>query len=410
MIVNIKQYISEDTAAKDKHLTHLEDAVLESGVVGINSALKFLVSIRDILSDNRNEDLILRTKVDGAPAIYAGINPENGKFFIGTKSVLSKTPKINYTEQDIEHNYSGQLAERLKIALKYLPELGIKDIIHGDLMYISKDLRRKTIDGKKYITFRPNTITYAIPEDTTLANQILKSKLGIIFHTTYYGDSMNNLQTHFDVDIGKLKSSENVWYRENKFDDVDGKSRLTVKEREHLDSIISEAKKTFNNISSRVLNELSTNSVYKNLIMRFHNNQIRKNKKINTNQIDELINWIYELYENSTKNKQNERDIIIRWFRKNKSELINIFKLQTLIIEAKDLILNKLNLCKDLDTYIKSDDGKYKITTPEGYVCAWVKDKTAMKLVDRMEFSRANFLTAKDWDSETSKESKYKST
>ena len=206
-MIRLSQYLNEAAAEKDRHLTHIEDAVLEGGVAGTRNAIEFLISLRNMFADDGKTisegrgSLILRTKFDGAPALYAGINPENGRFFVGSKSIFAKNAKLNYTEADIRANHSGGLANKLSLALKYLPELGIKGIIHGDFMYSKDELKSETIDGRNYITFRPNTITYAVSKDSAMARDILSSRMGIVFHTSYSGPSMSNLQTHFDVDI-----------------------------------------------------------------------------------------------------------------------------------------------------------------------------------------------------------------
>ena len=190
------------------------------GIAGTRNAIQFLIALRDMFADDGQtiseavSNLILRTKFDGAPAIYAGINPENGKFFVGSKSIFAKNAKLNYTEADVRANHQGGLADKLSDALKYLPALGIKGIVHGDFMFSKSELKSETIDGKKYIVFRPNTIAYAVPEGTPLAAQIERAKMGVVWHTTYHGKTMDKLQTHFDVDITKLHKSPNVWFRE----------------------------------------------------------------------------------------------------------------------------------------------------------------------------------------------------
>ena len=146
-MLKLSQYLKEAAAEKDRHLTHIEDAVLEGGVAGTRNAINFLISLRDMFAmkegdDMLSEALILRTKFDGAPALYAGINPENGKFFVGSKSIFAKNAKLNYTEADIRANHTGGLADKLSQALRYLPALGIKGIIHGDFMFSKSEIGR----------------------------------------------------------------------------------------------------------------------------------------------------------------------------------------------------------------------------------------------------------------------------
>ena len=279
-------YLTEAAAEKDRHLTHIEDAVLEGGVAGTRNAIQFLISLRDMFADDgktlseARAGLVLRTKFDGAPALYAGINPENGKFFVGSKSIFAKNAKLNYTIDDIRRNHSGGLAEKLETALTYLPALGIKGIIHGDFMFSKGDLKPETIDGKKYITFRPNTITYAVPEGTTLANQVKSAQMGIVFHTSYSGPDMAHLQTNFDYNVGNLRPSKHVWFRSNKFMDVTGAARLSVTENDRLSKILTHAGTLFRSIPSSLLNQLATNETYRVPIMTYMNQKVRAGEQI----------------------------------------------------------------------------------------------------------------------------------
>ncbi len=123
--------------SKNLHMEHLEDSIFNDGSSGGINALKFAESILDMLSGNTSSSFNVTVKWDGAPAVFCGINPENKKFFVGTKSVFNKTPKINYTNADIDanHGHSKGLSDTLKVALANLKLLGIKDILQGDVMF-----------------------------------------------------------------------------------------------------------------------------------------------------------------------------------------------------------------------------------------------------------------------------------
>ena len=411
-MIKLSQYLNEAAAEKDRHLTHIEDAVLEGGVTGTRNAIQFLISLRDMFADDGQTiseargPLILRTKFDGAPALYAGINPENGKFFVGSKSIFNKGAKLNYTQADIKANHSGGLADKLSLALKYLPELGIKGIIHGDFMYSKDELKSETIDGRSYITFRPNTITYAVPQGSAMARDILSSRMGIVFHTSYSGTSMSNLQTHFDVDITSLRKTKNVWFRTNRFTNVTGRATLTKAENERLSNILTSTGSLFRTIPAALLNQIATNDTYRLQMMTFYNQKVRAGEHMGANHTAELIKWVGDKYKKSideakmpaTKAKRKaEMDMVLRWYRQNAGGLSTIFRLQNLLIDAKMILIRKFNQCNDLGTFLHTSDGGYKVTTPEGYVAAWSSGGDAVKLVDRMEFSRANFLAVKNW-------------
>ena len=99
------------TQDKNTHLEHLEDDIINRGAKGGENAINFLKSVRNMLAGSAG-GVNMTVKWDGAPAIVCGVNPENGKFFVGTKSVFNKTPKINYTTSDIRRNHGGEVAKK----------------------------------------------------------------------------------------------------------------------------------------------------------------------------------------------------------------------------------------------------------------------------------------------------------
>jgi hypothetical protein len=351
----------------------------------------------------------LTTKWDGAPAIFAGINPENGKFFVGTKGVFAQNAKLNYTNADIDKNHPGEgLNAKLKIALRYLPELGIKGVMQGDMMFTSADLKTEKIDGSSYVTFQPNTIVYAVPTDTALAKSITSAKMGIVWHTTYNGDTMADMKASFGADIGGMKISKNVWYRDASFVDASGTATFTKQETDTMNSIMSQAGGIFRTISPRTLNQIATNDTYKITIKAWNNLKVREGKEItNTSahvaglisSVEEKLNKsILEAKKADTRQKrQMEKKIIMEFYKSNKNELKKIFDLQNLLVRAKNMVVRKLQQVQDsVGTYLRTDSTGLKVTAPEGFV-AIDKIGNAIKLVDRLEFSQANFNATKNW-------------
>ena len=410
MMLNYQNYITESKEGKNLHLEHLEDEVLNGGVSGTRGAISFLQSLRDMLAGHATgRSVNLTTKWDGAPAIFAGINPENGKFFVGTKGVFAKNAKLNYTSADINASYPASgLNAKLKVALRYLPELGINGVMQGDMMFTSEDLKIETIEGKSYVTFQPNTIVYAVPNDSKLAQSIKSAKLGVVWHTTYNGDTMEDMQASFGADIGKFKQSRNVWYRDASFVDATGTATFTKQETDELTSILSQAGSLFRTIPARVLNEIAVNDTYKITIKAWNNLKVREGKEItNTAQhvaglistVEEKLNKsIIEAKKADTKQKrQMEKNIVMNFYKSNKNELKKIFDLQNLLVRAKNMIVKKLQQVQDaVGTYLRTDATGLKVTSPEGFV-AIDKIGKAVKLIDRLEFSQANFNATKNW-------------
>jgi len=347
--------------------------------------------------------------VHNSPSIICGINPENGKFFVGTKGAFAKTPKLNYTNADIDKNHPNPgLNDKLKLALKYLPELNIREIIQGDMMFTQADLSRENIDGQTYVTFRPNTITYAIPENSNLADRIKAAKIGIVFHTLYSGKSIEDAKASFNVDIGKLNSNtKNVWFRDASFVDASGTATFTEVETDQINKLLSQAGSLFRTISAKTLNQIAISDTYKIQIKSWNNMKVREGKQItNTathtrdmiNHIEQSLNQnIIDAKKNDTKlRRTKEKNIIISFYKNNRNELKKIFDLQNIIVDVKSLIIRKLEQIKDVGTFIKTDDG-YKVTAPEGFVVVDQLSNKALKIVDRLEFSHANFNIAKNW-------------
>lgn len=409
-MIQYQDYLTESKEGKNLHLEHLEDEVLNGGVIGTRGAISFLQSLRDMLAGHATGRTVnLTTKWDGAPAIFAGINPENGKFFVGTKGVFAQNAKLNYTSADIDKNHPGEgLNTKLKIALRYLPELGIDGVMQGDMMFTSSDLKTETIDGKSYITFQPNTIVYAVPSDTKLAETMRAAKMGIIWHTTYNGSTMADMKASFGADIGGLRQTRNVWFRDASFVDASGTATFTKQETDELNSILSQAGSIFRTISPRTLNTIATNDTYKIAIKAWNNLKVREGKEItNTSQhvagllatVEEKLNKaILEAKKADTKQKrQQEKKIVMDFYQSNKNDLKKIFDLQNLLVRAKNMIVRKLQQVQDsVGTYLRVDEKGLKVTAPEGFV-AIDKIGKAVKLVDRLEFSQANFNATKNW-------------
>ena len=394
------------TEEKNLHLEHLEDEVLNNGVVGTRSAINYLQSLRDMLAGSSKSSVNVTVKWDGAPAIFAGINPENGQFFVGTKGVFNKNAKINYSHDDIDRNHpSSGLNQKLKVALTELSKLGIKDVLQGDMMFTQEDLENKTIDGKQYVTFQPNTIVYAVPMES--AQRILSSKMGIVFHTTYSGKTMEDMSASFSVNLRGLAKTSDVWYSDAEYRDTSGSINFNKTETTTITKVLSQAGKTFHTLNSEFLNMISQNDDINIMIKTYNNTKVRTGQKITNTRMHTkgLIEYVYDKLKkevDKVKRPQNKKikqlnmDRLMKEFRSNSSQLVKIFDMQNLLVDAKEMVIRKLEKSRGLmDLFIRTENG-YKVTQPEGFV-AIDKLGKAVKLVDRLEFSRANFNAAKNW-------------
>jgi hypothetical protein len=382
-------------------MEHLEDEIWNEGSAGADNAIKFLKGVSEMLSGNTTKPShSVTVKWDGAPAIVAGINPENKKFFVGTKSVFNKgTPKINYTNKDIDKNHSGELATKLKIALKHLSKLGIKGVLQGDFMFDSGSLGSMKIDGERNITFTPNTITYALPIDNPVAKEIKDASMGIVFHTGYTGKTLTDMKASFRPNIKTLKKVKSVWFRDADFVDNSGVATLTVSEGDAISKAINLADNKIGS-ASNIIDTLRGDLVSK--IKMYINSTIKSGQSNATHSgfvkyfTDQINGAIKKLKSERGKEKKSAvRDEILSYLNKNKKGINALFDLHRALTEAKMLLIKKLQKIDEIGTFIRTDDG-FKATAPEGFVAVDNTGK-ALKLVDRLEFSRANFTVAKNW-------------
>jgi hypothetical protein len=408
--MKFSEYLTESKKeGANLHLEHLEDNILNRGVKGARESIDFLRSLRDMLAGHSQSKVNVTTKWDGAPAVICGINPENGKFFVGTKSVFNKDGKLNYTDDDIDKNHPGEgLNQKLKTALAFLPKLEIKGILQGDMLFSKGDIQSQSIDGESYITFQPNTIVYAVPTDSVMASKMSAAQMGIVFHTSYSGRTMDTLKASFNIDIGNLKQTKDVWFRDASFVDASGTATFTETETKMITGVLSQAGRIFQTINPLILNRISSSDVLNTQIKTFNNTKVRAGQKITNTQkhVTELIRWVEDRLnkeilaakkEDTKKKRIAEKSELIRFYRSSASQLAAIFDLMNLIVDAKIMIVRKLESIKSsVNTFVNTEDG-FKVTGPEGFVAVDRLSGGALKLIDRLEFSQQNFNAAKNW-------------
>ena len=398
-MIGFKQFLTE---SKNTHMTHIEDRVVYGGVTGARDAIAALRAFRDMLAGQGKSRFDVTVKWDGAPAVFAGTDPSDGKFFVAKKGIFNKDPKVYKSESDVRADTSGDLADKLTIAYNELKDLGIKDVIQGDIMFTKNDLKVEDIDGEKYVTFQPNTIVYAVQNKSALAKTIKKANLGVVFHTTYTGKTFADMKASYGVDISKLKKKTSIWYQDADYKDQSGTATLTVTETKEVTDALSKAGKIFQKISGSALRQLESNTEIAGYIETFNNSLVRRGERIqNTGKhVNDLILWFEDKFgkemtkrktEKGKANVQKKLDEILKFFSKeNKKNLDLVFALQNAIVDAKLLIISKLDKVKELDTFVRTKNG-FKVTGSEGFVAIDKTNDGAVKLVDRMEFSMNNF-------------------
>ena len=399
---NFKGFVTQD---KNTHLEHLEDDIINRGAVGGDNAINFLKSVRNMLAGT-GDTANITVKWDGAPAIICGINPENGKFFVGTKSVFNVTPKINYTVRDINKNHGGVVAQKLTVCLAQLSRLNIKGILQGDLLF-TNDLKDITIDGEKMVSFTPNTITYAIPKDSNLANKISKAKMGIVFHTQYNGKKMDSLSASFGTVQGS--SNRNVFlasagYKETKVMFNKGELSKFDAQIRMVEGSLKKAAPILNLMSKNITDDLSIGYRLKTFFNHFIRNSNSSMDKVSVmqKQFRDYFESIMQAEIDKRKTPKGKEKFIkakkdgLLFIDKNKQALYFAIASHITIGVAKQTLLQKMSQVQSIGNFLRTSTG-YRVTAPEGYV-AVDKVAGAIKLVDRLEFSRQNFTMPKGWN------------
>jgi len=393
------------TRDKNTHLEHLEDDIINRGAVGGENAINFLKAVRNMLAGS-GKSTNMTVKWDGAPAIICGVNPENDKFFVGTKSVFNVKPKINYTARDIARNHSGVVADKLRVCLANLSRLKIKGILQGDLLF-TDDLKVINIEGEKMISFTPNTITYAVPQNSDLGKRISKAKMGIVFHTSYSGKTMDKLSAGFGTVTGS--SNRNVFLASAGY-----KSSAVMFDKQELSKFDAQIRMAEGSLrkAGPILNLMSKNisddtSVGYRLKTFF--NYYIKNSNAGMDKVRTMQKQFADYYENfinaeidSRKTPRGKEKFIkakkenLRFIQRNQTALYFAIASHITLGTAKNTLLQKMSQIQSIGNFLRTSTG-YRVTAPEGYV-AVDSVAGAIKLVDRLEFSRQNFTMPKGWN------------
>lgn len=381
------QFLAEGLEVqKLKHLEHLEDAIFEAGSKGFRHVVKVLHSVDSFMKGVPQKDVVVSTKYDGAPSLVFGTDPESGRFFVATKSAFNKNPKINYTDEDIEdnHGHAPGLVAKLKEALHYLPSVTPKGVFQGDVMFGEAD---KKEEGGRF-SFTPNRLTYSVKGDSPYGEKAAKAKFGIVVHTQYEGKDLSDMTPRFDVNIKKFKDSPDVQVIDPIFQPLDPKkSPYDKKLRDAYRLPLEHAIDEFRGIESH-LDELAPHAM---MIKTYVNDCVRKGVPMSVKDFMSFIETKKLLAVNTvTRPDAKERkaapfDELLRLADKNREVMASAFRIHDAIQRAKAPLLDAMQKSAAFDTSIDGVSSK-----GEGHVVT--VDGIPIKLVDRSEFSRQNFL------------------
>ena len=392
------------TEFKRTHLEHIEDIVITDGYEGGKAVVEYFRGLLLTLKGTSSEAMSVSVKWDGAPAVVCGINPDNGRFFVGTKSVFNPgTPKINYTKKDIANNHgTDELGQKLLKCLVHLKKIKIQGVVQGDLLFTDEDITRKNVGGKPHLTFTPNTITYAVPESGDLGKQIDRAKVGIIFHTTYVGDSLSEMNAQDGADVSAFAKSDDVFFDNATYKDVSGSAKFTDDETTQFYNSIEKLETLLNNVPRNLSSVLGQNQDFIPTFQLYINAMVKQGElPSNVNQFlqgfrkfyaDRMQKQIAGLKAQKAlqlrQDKMKQMPVFLNRAKKPLQAMLTFYKA---VQKMKGFVLKKMNQAMAIGSFSQTDSG-LEVTEPEGFV-AVDKSGNAVKLVDRLGFSRRN-LTA----------------
>ena len=399
------------------HLTHLEDLALFQGKTGALRALDFLKNLTELAKSSSPKKFNVTIKWDGSPAIFCGTDPSDGKFFVGTKAVFNKDAKLNKSIKDIDTNHADTtkqgevqdksgLREKLKVAFTELSKLGIKNVLQGDLLFTKNDLKTINYKGESYIAFKPNTITYAVPTSSNIAKDIQQAEIGIVFHTSYSGTSLEEMSASFDVDVSDLNKVSSVWFDDAYIKDFTGVVNLTTGEYQAVQNAIQDAEKYLSQ-SGDVFSWIESTGIpakkLKELIHANHNKMVRAGsiEQDPANFFNGFANDYEQRIEKEIENLKTGREgpagqrklvALEQWksnYFANKNKIQAWYSLWLKLTAIKNTLYQKLKNIKAIDAFDQNGE-EYVVRDQEGFV-AVDHVGNAVKIIDRLDFSRKNF-------------------
>jgi len=383
---HFSSFLVESREANEEKLTHLEhaeDHVINAGHEGFSHAYNNLMDVHNKLQGNKN-DTRVTMKYDGSPSVIFGHNPDNGKFFVASKSAFNARPKINYTPEDIEqnHGHAPGLVSKLKAALEHLPKVTPKEgVYQGDIMHTSGDVKY----SNSRASFTPNTIRYSTPADSTQGRKALNSKLGIAVHTAYQGPTLPDMKAEYAPKLDNFTSHPDVHMISTQHDL--GKVKYTPKQQAEFRKHIDAASKVFADTPPEAYRAMEPHALH---LKTYINSTVRNGttpnhrdfvKYMEDQRDKDVASVKTPVAQDRKRAMHNER---LTQINRDKNHFNNVFAMHQHLQKAKDVLTNALSSHSEFDHSIGGKKAK-----PEGFVV--VRNNRPTKFVDRAEFSRANF-------------------
>ena len=395
---SVREFLNEAAdSGKNLHLTHVDEDLFERGDTGAKAAIE---SCRNIVNGLGTGETKLTLKWDGAPAIFAGVDPDDGKFFVSTKGAFNKTPLLYKGPADKSKFATG---DKLAIAHKEFQKIGIPKgvVIQGDLLFTKGEQKYETIDGKRFITVHPNTIVYAWEANSEVGTNIRNADIGVVWHTTYSGKTLQSMRAKFGVNVKRLKQTRSVWMDDAYFKGAN--VAFTESEKSKVEGLIALAEQQIGGFDKlKAIMDMIPSTAVGAGIKTYINSNIRKGRlpTAQKNPVKDYIEYVDTYYQEKVVSKvktdaAKETKLAAKSqlrsdLGKNADILKKAFQFVDYITQAKVLIIKKLVSLDKQKQFIKTSKG-FKVSNPEGFVAINAKKGEAVKFVDRLEFSYNNF-------------------
>jgi hypothetical protein len=219
----------------------------------------------------------------------------------------------------------------------------------------------------------------------------------------------------FGANIKGLRKSSSVWMDDATYKDESGTATFTKAETTAITALISTIGTKLRGVNAAQLKNFNSlqDSMTGKMIgagyKTYQNSKVRKQQQVTNSKshASEYLTWVetkYDLEIGKLKQQSSKdaltqkKDAMLNELKRLQPLLVAVTEFQIAVVAAKEMITNKLNQVKQLaGTFIRTANG-FKVTAPEGYVAIDRISGSAVKLVDRMEFSFNNFTAIKAWD------------
>lgn len=381
------------------HFPHLEDLIFLGHDLK-DGCTRLLDILYDwIRGDNPTQYMTL--KWDGSPSLVMGKDPMTNKHFVATKSIFNKIPKVNFTAEDIvmNHGKNTDLCKVLFLALDLTHRATPTQILQGDMLYTQNDLQYFTFEDTSYLGFRTNTIQYAVKRGSPEANRILKSEMGIHFHSTLIGQSVTSLRSIYYVDPLSIGIVQGL-YPLNTLSSSKLLPRDVMSEVQERWGLLCDS---YQSIAQHFFSHRGiTNSDLSALLMSYENDRVRSELRYLGGEVyfNDARTWMMNKFDGKRESLKQasaitrhnaHAEMILDLFDGMKELFIRVFNFQHQVVLLKEFLIAKYSETSKYSCFV-TEGGKLRRTTHEGLVLHDRRIAMPIKLVNRSEFSRLNFL------------------